>query len=155
MQFDELQHNCNHVLQLVVLAAYCKELELQSHLIHLNYTGKDFLALHAYLKTQYQKHQEEFDALAEFVLTAGHFMPATACQLRSVLPHFEEIDTTKPDCIVSVYIDNLNTQAEMARNLAASAAAARAIDVEHYAAELVASAAKAVWFLTASSGPSS
>jgi starvation-inducible DNA-binding protein len=138
------------IQQLIVLSAFCKELELQAHLIHLNYRGPDFLSLHAFLKTQYQLHQEQFDTLAEFVLTSGALMPPTATELHSVLPSFDEVNSTSPDAIVAVYANNLALQGEMARNLDAAANAARAIDVAHYAAELVASSSKAVWFLSAS-----
>jgi DNA-binding ferritin-like protein len=149
-QHQELSSGPTLIQQLIVLSSFCKELELQAHLIHLNYRGPDFLPLHAFLKSQYQRHQEEFDALAEFVLTSGGLMPPTACQLRSVLPSFKEPETTNPDAMVAVYVDNLALQGEMARNLDAAAHAARAIDVAHYAAELVAASAKAIWFLQAS-----
>jgi DNA-binding ferritin-like protein len=136
--------------QLVVLAAFCKELELQAHLVHLNYTGPDFLPLHQFLKTQYQLHQEQFDTLAEFVRTQGAFLPTTNAGLRAALPQFSEPESPDPLAMVAIYAENLAQQAQMARNLDQSAATERAIDVQNYAAELVAAANKAIWFLSAS-----
>ena len=163
LSFPSFQHQEEHsyshqqptqaptlIQQLIILSAFCKELELQSHLIHLNFRGPAFLSIHAFLKSQYQLHQEQFDTLAEFVLTSGGLMPPTAAELRSTLPSFSEVDSTDPAATVAVYIDNLALQGEMARNLDATAANARAIDVAHYAAELVATSAKAIWFLQAS-----
>lgn len=147
---ESSQDNPSLIHQLVVLAAFCKELELQAHLIHLNYIGPDFLPLHAFLKEQYQLHQEQFDALAEFVRTQGAFLPTTNAQLRAALPCFCEPESPEPLSMVATYVDNLAQQAEMARNLDQSAAAERAIDVIDYAAALVASANKAIWFLVAS-----
>lgn len=147
---ESSQDNPSLVHQLVVLAAFCKELELQAHLIHLNYTGSDFLPLHAFLKEQYQLHQEQFDALAEFVRIQGAFLPTTNTELRSALPTFAESHSLDPDSMVAVYADNLAQQLDMARNLDQSAAEARAIDVIDYAAAIAAAAGKAIWFLSAS-----
>lgn len=150
LNLESSQDNPSLIHQLVVLAAFCKELELQAHLIHLNYTGPDFLPLHAFLKEQYQLHQEQFDVLAEFVRTQGAFLPTTNAQLRAALPCFSEPESPDPLAMVVIYADNLAQQAEMARNLDQSAAAERAIDVVDYAASLVAAANKAIWFLSAS-----
>lgn len=136
--------------QLVVLGAFCKELELQAHLVHLNYSGSNFLSIHTFLKSQYEQHLGEFDALAEFVRIYGGTLPASNAQLRATLPSFCDCESSSPAEMVEAYIKNLMLQGEMARNLDATAAAARAIDVVDYAAQLAASAGKAIWFLSAS-----
>lgn len=136
--------------QLVATAAFCKELELQAHLIHLNYTGPDFIPIHNFLKSQYQLHQEEFDTLAEFVRTQGSFFPFTGTELRSALSCFQEAHTADPNAMVGIYAANLGTLADMARTIDQLAAAEHAIDVVDYAATLVHDANKAVWFLSAS-----
>jgi len=40
------------IQQCISLCAYLKELETQSHLIHLNIEGSNFLGLHKFLKKQ-------------------------------------------------------------------------------------------------------
>ncbi|MGA1670281.1 MAG: hypothetical protein ACO39F_05265, partial [Candidatus Nanopelagicaceae bacterium] len=79
-QADELAMNCGDgvtrlVKHLVMLASMLKELETQSHLIHLNYEGANFLEVHAYLKERYETHLEQFDTVAEEVRSLDHFMP--------------------------------------------------------------------------------
>jgi len=44
------------IQQLISLASYTKELETQSHLLHLNFEGPNFLAVHEFLKGQYEQH---------------------------------------------------------------------------------------------------
>ena len=138
------------VAHLILSAAFAKELELQAHLIHLNYRGADFLPLHQFLKSQYQLHQEEFDTLAEFVLTLGSPMPHANAALRAALPHFDEPSSNSPDQLVALYSHNLAIYAEIARHLDAVSTQYRAIDVAHYAAQLLSAAHKAIWFLSAS-----
>ena len=130
--------------QLTVLAAFAKELELQSHLAHLNYTGENFIAIHTFLKGRYEAHLEQFDTLAEFVRILGAMMPASNQEFRQVLPGFTGDGTT------AAYADNLQTFIAMAKQLEAAAVDERAIDVANYAAELVAEAGKTIWFLSAS-----
>lgn len=132
--------------QLTVLAAFAKELELQSHLVHLNFTGEMFLSLHQYLKGRYETHLEQFDTLAEFVRIQGDCLPVSTGAFKQVLPALDS------DGTVEAYVGNLRTFTAMAKQLEASAAEDRAIDVANYAADLVADAGKAVWFLTAAMG---
>ena len=46
------------VKHLVMLASLLKELQTQSHLIHLNYEGDNFLEIHGFLKERYEEHLE-------------------------------------------------------------------------------------------------
>ena len=64
------------IQQCISLCAYLKELETQSHLIHLNYEGSNFLGVHAFLKDQYEAHLEQFDTLGEFVRSMDYLMLA-------------------------------------------------------------------------------
>ncbi|MEB3169233.1 MAG: ferritin-like domain-containing protein [Synechococcaceae cyanobacterium] len=132
--------------QLTVLAAFTKELELQSHLLHLNYTGENFIALHSWLKGRYEAHLEQFDTLAELVRIQGEFLPGSTTAFRDVLP------AISGEATIEGYVQNLRAFSELAKALEPIAADARAIDVANYLAELVGDAGKAVWFLSASSG---
>jgi DNA-binding ferritin-like protein len=135
--------------QLAVMAAYLKELELQSHLIHLNYTGSNFLSVHEFLKGQYELHLEQFDAIAEFVRAMGAFLPAGNSDFRMASRGFTEAANGDPQEQLQVYVDNLRQLKAMAVQLEAAAGEERAIDVQNYAAELAAAANKAAWFLSA------
>ena len=59
------------VQTLTGLAAYIHELQIQSHLIHLNYEASNFLAVHKFLKKQYELHLEEFDDVSEYITFNG------------------------------------------------------------------------------------
>lgn len=132
--------------QLTVLAAFAKELELQSHLLHLNFVGENFISIHTYLKGRYEAHLEQFDTLAEFVRIQGEFLPNSTTAFREVLPAISS------EASIEAYVSNLRTFSELAKALEPGAAAAKAIDVQNYMADLVADAGKAIWFLMANCG---
>jgi DNA-binding ferritin-like protein len=151
--------------QLILLSAFTHELQMQAHLLHLNYVGSNFLAVHAFLKDRYEAHIDQFDTIAEFVRALGKPMPATHAELLKILPAFEHAMSTA-ECQLSNYAENLAHQACMATALE-SAATERAplnspgslensmgtpqrqIDVANYMAELVADTGKTRWFITA------
>jgi len=132
--------------QLTVLAAFAKELELQSHLLHLNYCGENFISIHTYLKGRYEAHLEQFDTLAEFVRILGEFLPGSTAAFREVLPSLDG------EATIEAYVENLRSFSSLAKALEPAAADARAIDVQNFMADLVADAGKAIWFLSACCG---
>ncbi len=134
---------------LVHCAAFAKELETQSHLIHANYEGANFLSVHAFLKDQYERHLAEFDALAEFVRAMDFLLPMCSCGLKEAACGFENVDEYDGRHMLLVYLRNLEQQACLALGLEEAAGQARAVDVQNYAAELVAASKKAAWFLKA------
>jgi DNA-binding ferritin-like protein len=118
----------------------------QSHLIHLNYDGKDFIVIHGYLKERYEEHQDQFDTVAEFVRVHGAKLPETVSELRNAAPMAED-----KGCPF-VYRDNINILCKAAMNLESIATCNCAIDVANYMAELCASAGKIAWFLNMTLG---
>jgi DNA-binding ferritin-like protein len=134
--------------QLILLSAFTHELQMQAHLLHLNYVGSNFLAVHAFLKGRYETHIDQFDTIAEFVRALGKPMPATHAELLKILPAFEHAMSTA-ECQLSNYAENLAHQSCMATALESAAAEQRQIDVANYMAELVADAGKTRWFITA------
>lgn len=135
--------------QLVTCAAFAKELETQSHLIHANYEGENFLPVHAFLKDQYEAHLEQFDALVEFVRVMDYLLPMCSCGLKDAACGFVNVTQYSGRHMLMAYLQNLETMKCMATRLEAAAGEARAIDVQDYAAELVAACGKAAWFIKA------
>jgi DNA-binding ferritin-like protein len=135
--------------QLAIMAAYIKELELQSHLIHLNYTGSNFFSVHAFLKEQYEAHLEDFDTAAEFIRSNGAFLPAGNTDFRRALRGFTEASNGDPLDQLQVYLDNLQLLKSMAQQLEPVAQAAKALDVVDWCAALVGRCSKAAWMLQA------
>jgi DNA-binding ferritin-like protein len=134
--------------QLILLSTFTHELQMQAHLLHLNYVGSNFLAVHAFLKGRYETHIEQFDTIAEFVRALGKPMPATHAELLKILPAFEHAMSTA-ECQLSNYAENLAHQSCMATALESAAAEQCQVDVANYMAELVADAGKTRWFITA------
>jgi hypothetical protein len=135
--------------QLAIIAAFLKELELQSHLIHLNYVGTNFFSIHAFLKEQYNTHLEDFDTAAEFIRSNGAFLPAGNTDFRRALRGFTEASNSNPQDQLQVYLDNLRLLKTMAQQLEPVAQAAKALDVVDWCAALVGRCGKAAWMLEA------
>lgn len=134
---------------LMKCAAYAKELETQSHLIHVNYEGPNFLSVHEFLKGQYEAHLEQFDALAEFVRSLDFLMPMCGCGLKDMVEGFQNVEQYEARHMLTVYYHNLEMFACMAKRLAGIAGDCCVIDVENYAADLVGACMKASWFVKA------
>ena len=135
---------------LIAMAAVAKELETQSHLIHLNYECSNFLAVHEFLKGRYEAHLEQFDALAEFVRSMDYLMPICRCGLESAAsPEFKHVESREPKAMLMTYFQNLEAFGMAAKELERLAGECRAVDVQNYAAELVGDSFKAAWFCKA------
>jgi DNA-binding ferritin-like protein len=137
------------IQQCIALCAYLKELETQSHLIHLNYEGSNFLGVHAFLKEQYETHLEQFDTLAEFVRSMDYLMPMCGCGLKDMTPPMQAVKSYKGTDMLGVYYKNLEELGMKAKKLEPVAAKVGAIDIQNYMADLVGQAFKAAWFVKA------
>jgi len=137
---------------LVMLASYLKELQVQSHLIHLNYEGSNFIEMHKFLKKRYEKHQCQFDEVGEFVRSMDYMMPLCACGLKDALPMdcWKNVDSHDGRSMLLTYHQNLCDLCELVCCIEPMAQELKAIDVANYMAELMADANKAAWFIKAS-----
>jgi DNA-binding ferritin-like protein len=137
------------VQQLIMMASMLKELETQSHLIHANAEGSNFLALHEFLKKQYEQHLEQFDHVLELVRTLNHFAPVCSRCLANALPDFVHATTYETRSMLIAYFQNLENMGEVAKVVGESAREAKAPDVDNYMAELCGDAYKASWMIKA------
>jgi|TARA_X000001382_G_scaffold115878_2_gene94874 DNA-binding ferritin-like protein len=142
---------CSSLVQdLVRLASFLKEMQTQSHLIHLNYEGSNFIAVHGFLKERYEAHQEQFDTIAEFVRAMDFYMPMCACGLRDEMPScFNNVTSHDGRDMLMTYHANLCDLCEMICELEPAAIEMKAMDVANYLAELMADANKTTWYLKA------
>lgn len=90
------------IQQCISLCAYLKELETQSHLIHLNIECPDFISVHKFLGEQYEAHLEQFDALAEFIRSMDFYLPKCACELRDLAPQMQVVSSYEWKNMLSV-----------------------------------------------------
>jgi DNA-binding ferritin-like protein len=137
------------IQQVIALSAYVKELETQSHLIHLNIEGSNFLGVHAFLKDQYEAHLEQFDTLGEFVRSMDYLMPMCGCGLKDMAPPIQAVTSYKSTDMLGVYYKNLEELGMKAKKLEPIAQKVGAIDIQNYMADLVGQAFKAAWFIKA------
>ena len=137
------------IQQCISLCSYLKDLETQSHLIHLNYEGANFLGVHAFLKDQYEAHLEQFDTLAEFVRSMDYLMPMCGCGLADASPGLQKVTSYKGTDQLAVYYKNLEELGNKAKKLEPIAAKVGAIDIQNYMADLTAQAFKAAWQIKA------
>lgn len=137
------------VKHLIMLASLLKELEVQSHLVHLNAEGPNFLELHAFLKERYEEHLEQFDTVAELVRSLDHFMPMCACGLKEAMPPFKNAESYETREMLLAYYVNIESMGYLAKEIEQVAGEVGAPDVQNVMAELVGSAFKTSWFLKA------
>jgi len=137
------------IQQCISLTSYLKELETQSHLIHLNYEGSNFLGVHAFLKDQYEAHLEQFDTLSEFIRSMDYLMPMCARGLADAGPGIQHVTSYKGTEMLAVYYKNLEELGMKAKKLEPVAAKVGAIDIQNYMADLCGQAFKAAWFIKA------
>jgi DNA-binding ferritin-like protein len=137
------------IQQCISLCAYLKELETQSHLIHLNYEGSNFLGVHAFLKEQYEAHLEQFDTLAEFIRSMDYLMPMCGMGLADASPGIQKVTSYKGTEQLGVYYKNLEELGMKAKKLEPIAQKVGAIDIANYLADLTGQAFKAAWQIKA------
>lgn len=137
------------VQHLIMLASLLKELETQSHLIHVNLESPNFLELHAFLKERYEEHLEQFDTVAEEVRSLDHFMPMCACGLKDAMPPFVNVENYEWRSMLMAYYANIESMGFLAKEIERVAAEVGAPDVQNYMAELVGQAFKVSWMLKA------
>lgn len=137
------------IQQCISLCSYLKELQTQSHLIHLNYEGGNFLGVHAFLKDQYEAHQTQFDTLGEFIRSMDYLMPMCARGLADAGPAIQHVTSYKGNDQLTTYYKNLEELGMKTKKLEPIAAKVGAIDIQNYMAELCGQAFKAAWFIKA------
>jgi len=137
------------IQQCISLCSYLKELETQSHLIHLNYEGSNFLGVHAFLKEQYEAHLEQFDTLAEFIRSMDYLMPMCARGLADTGPGITHVSSYKGTDMLGTYYKNLEELGMKCKKLEPIAQKVGAIDIANFFADLVGQAFKAAWQLKA------
>jgi DNA-binding ferritin-like protein len=137
------------IQQCISLCSYLKELQTQSHLIHLNYEGSNFLGVHGFLGDQYEAHQTQFDTLAEFIRSMDYLMPMCARGLADAGPGIQHVTSYKGTDQLATYYKNLEELGMKTKKLEPIAAKIGAIDIQNYMAELCGQAFKAAWFVKA------
>lgn len=138
------------IQQLISLMGYIHQLQVQSHLIHLNYEAPNFIGIHNFLKDQYESHLGQFDAVGEFIRSMDYLTPMCHEGLMGATPQFKHCTSYKAADMLGVYYKNLEEFGMKAKQLEKVAAKVGAVDIQNYMADLVGQAFKAAWFIKAS-----
>jgi len=138
------------IQQLINLMAYVHQLQVQSHLIHFNYEGSNFLGVHKFLGKQYEAHIEQFDKIGEFIRSMDYLLPSCHNGLMEASPEFKHCGSYKSNEMLGVYYKNLEELGMKTKKLEPIAAKVGAIDIQNYMAELCGEAFKAAWMIKAS-----
>ena len=139
----------NLVYLMVSFASYLYQLNIQAHLLHLNVEGSNFLAVHEFLKKQYEQHVADFDTIAELVRSMDYLMPSCQCGLMDAYKKFPSVKTYDAREGLTLYTKNLEAGAMMAKDLVDTAKETGAPDVENFAAEICGNLFKGAWMLKA------
>tara|TARA_R100001463_G_scaffold99194_4_gene153650 strand:- start:3577 stop:4185 length:609 start_codon:yes stop_codon:yes gene_type:complete len=134
---------------LIGMSGYTHELQTQAHLIHFNYEAQNFLAVHEFLKEQYEAHQEQFDKLGEFVRSMDFLLPMCRKGLLEGSAKFEHVKSYEPKSMLMAYFKNLETLASQCKKAQVAARKNKVIDVENYLGELCGDLFKAAWMIKA------
>ena len=139
----------NLVYLMVSFASYLYQLNIQAHLLHLNVEGSNFLAVHEFLKKQYEQHVADFDTIAELVRSMDYLMPSCQCGLMDAYKKFPSVKNYDAREGLTLYTKNLEAGAMMAKDLTDAAKETGAPDVENFAAEICGNLFKGAWMLKA------
>ena len=137
------------IQQLIGLASYVHQLQVQAHLLHLNIEGANFLGLHKFLGKQYEAHLEQFDKIGEFIRSMDYYLPTCHEGLKAACPEFKHCTSHKSNEMLGVYYKNLENLGMKTKKLEADAGKIRAIDIQNYLSELCGEAFKSAWMIKA------
>lgn len=139
----------NLIYRMVELASYLYHLNIQAHLIHLNYENSNFLAVHEFLKEQYEQHVEDFDTIAELVRSMDYLLPMCQKGLLNAHKNFKTTKTYEPEASLIQYTKNLEEGGFLAKDVFKLAQEVEAPDVENEIATVVGHLFKGAWMLKA------
>ena len=137
----------NLVYQMVSFGSYLYQLNTQAHLLHLNLEAPYFLAVHKFLKKQYNQHIEDFDTVSEQVRSMDYRMPMCQCGLMDAYKKFPLVKTYDARESLIVYTKNLENGGFLAKDLVETARNVGAPDIENEAANICGHLFKGSWML--------
>jgi|TARA_R110000803_G_scaffold139609_2_gene206269 DNA-binding ferritin-like protein len=137
----------NFVYDLVEFASYLYHLNIQAHMIHLNLEAPYFLAVHKFLKKQYNQHIDDFDSLAELVRSMDFLLPMCEKGMLGACKDFKHVKSYDATESLVRYIKNLETAGYTAKDLSKMAREVDCPDGENLMAEIVNHMFTGAWML--------
>lgn len=131
--------------EMIKCASYLVHLQIQSHLVHLNFEASNFLGVHEFTERQYKKHTKQLDRVGELIRSLDFLLPMCAKGLMGSCKGFKHIDSYDPGEMLMTYKDNLEQFGMSCKKIIKLAQKEDAPDVEHYFAKLVEEMFTASW----------
>jgi len=123
--------------ELIKVCAHLTQLQIQAHLVHLNFEGGNFHGIHRFTRKQYRQHQEQFDRVGELIRSLDFLLPMCSKGLLGTCKGFKHIESYDAKGMLVPYITNLEALGTMLKKVIKLSQKEDAPDVENYLAQLV------------------
>ena len=124
----------------------------QSHVAHVNITGRNFYSDHKLLQKIYENLQDQIDTIAEFLRSVESFMPESIGDVMDTAVIADDLVLGDSDELLRLVGRNLQTLVDLYRELEREADNAGQDQIANYAQDQETVLTKQIWMITATIG---
>ena len=124
----------------------------QSHVAHVNITGRNFYSDHKLLQKIYENLQDQIDTIAEFLRSVETFMPESLADVMDQTQVADDLVVGDSDELLRLVGRNLQTLVDLYRELEREADDAGQDQIANYAQDQETILTKQIWMITATVG---
>jgi starvation-inducible DNA-binding protein len=124
----------------------------QSHVAHVNITGRNFYSDHKLLQKIYENLQDQIDTIAEFLRSVETFMPESIGDVMDHAQIADDLVVGDSDTLLRLVGKNLQTLVDLYRELEREADDAGQDQIANYAQDQETILTKQIWMITATVG---
>ena len=124
----------------------------QSHVAHVNITGRNFYSDHKLLQKIYENLQDQIDTIAEFLRSVETFMPESLADVMDQTQVADDLVVGDSDELLRLVGRNLQTLVDLYRELEREADNAGQDQIANYAQDQETVLTKQIWMITATIG---
>ena len=124
----------------------------QSHVAHVNITGRNFYSDHKLLQKVYENLQDQIDTIAEFLRSLETFMPESIGDVMDMTQIADDLVMGDSDELLRLVGKNLQTLVDLYRELEREADDAGQDQIANYAQDQETILTKQIWMITATVG---
>lgn len=127
-------------------------LNIKIHNLHWNIVGSQFVSVHEYLESEYDKAGERLDEVAELIRMSGEFPVANLKEYLEIST-IKEIETSKEVSIkeaLEIVLSNIKLQKELALEIRKEANEADNFPVANVMEDHIEDYNKQIWFVESS-----
>ena len=124
----------------------------QSHVAHVNITGRNFYSDHKLLQKIYENLQDQIDTIAEFLRSVESFMPESIGDVMDMTQIADDMVMGDSDSLLRITCQNLQTLVDLYRELETAADDAGQDQIANYAQDQETILTRQIWMITATIG---